>query len=77
MIGDGTKEDKEVEGNGDWVDDACLESKGYVEEGNANDAEDAQTQGDEGEEKDGLSTVAAAEDTMSLLLLLNATFRGE
>lgn len=77
MVGDCTKEDEEIKGNRDRVDDTGCGGEGYIEDGNADNAKDVETCGEERKEEDSLSTIAAAEDTMSLLCLLDATFCGE
>ncbi len=70
MVGNGTKEYKEIKRNGHGVDDTGCGGVGYIEEGNADKAKDIQNHGKEGEEHNGLSTIAAAEDTISLLATL-------
>ena len=47
MVGNSTKEDEEIKGNRDRVDDTGCDGEGYIEDGNADDAKDVETCGEE------------------------------
>ena len=77
MVGNGSIKYKEAEDNGKRVHDTLYNIEWYIEYSDGEDAEDVQQQGKKREEEDGFSSIATEEDTMSLLHLLDATFRSD